>query len=157
MIVGKKQGSKKVQLIFFIIFLCALLLAKVWQYHWPQESLVFAGERIDVHIAQTPWHWHRGLGKRASMEGMDGMLFVFPFAERHGFVMRDMQFPIDIVWINQGVVVDIAPSVMPEPGVAEADLRVYRPRAEATMVLELPAGWTAAHGVIIGDTLSAAQ
>ena len=67
--------------------------------------------------------------------------------------MRGMRFPIDIVWLSDGVVVDIAPSVPIEPGVPEADLRVYYPRLKANTVIELPAGWAEGHGLKIGDEL----
>jgi uncharacterized membrane protein (UPF0127 family) len=76
------------------------------------------------------------------------MLFLYPFFEKHVFVMRDMKFSIDIIWFNAGEVVDIAPSVPVQP-----QDRQYTPRASANAVLELPAGWAEAHKLQIGDHL----
>jgi uncharacterized membrane protein (UPF0127 family) len=82
------------------------------------------------------------------------MVFLFPETKTHGFVMRDMHFPIDIIWLDHGVVVDIAPSVPVEPGAIESDLRVYYPRKPANIVLELNAGWADAHKLRIGDRMA---
>lgn len=136
--------------IIFIAVLVSALGLKLWQWHWPTSSIVLRGETLDVLVAKTPAHWYRGLGKRDNLGDSDGMLFLFPEAGRHGIVMRDMRFPIDIVWIEQGVVVDIAPRVQLEPGVEEKDLTVYYPRTDASVVLELPAGWADKHGLMIG-------
>ena len=66
-----------------------------------------------------------------------------------------MQFAIDIVWLNDGVVVDIAPNVQPEPfDVKEYELAVYVPRDVANAVLEFEAGWVKKHNLKIGDRLS---
>lgn len=155
MILGKKHGSKKGHFIFFIIFLVALGGLKLWQYRWPKAEVTLDGAHLNVLVAKTPWHWHRGLGKRANMDGFDAMLFIYPKSDRYGFVMRDMQFPIDIVWIHRGIVVDIAPAVPIEPGKEEGEYTVYLPRTEADTVIELPAGWAAANDLKIGDILRA--
>jgi uncharacterized membrane protein (UPF0127 family) len=69
--------------------------------------------------------------------------------------MRDMQFSIDVVWLREEKVVDIASSLPLEPGVPEGELRGYFSRGLADMVLELPAGWVVAHELKIGDQLVA--
>ncbi len=144
---------KRSQRIFLVIFLLALIVAKLLQYHWPQATIVLKGETLNVLVAQTPAQQHLGLGKRERLAPHDGMLFIFDESLKHTFVMRDMLFPIDIVWFQQGVVVDIAPNLKPESDRDEAHLTRYRPRKEANTVLELPAGWAEAHGLKIGDSL----
>ena len=83
----------------------------------------------------------------------DGMLFVFANRVQHTFVMRNMLFPIDIVWLNKGEIVDIAPNIQPEPGKNEASLTPYFARLPSDMVLELVAGTVAKNGLKIGDKL----
>ena len=111
------------------------------------------GAPLELLVADTPARQTLGLGKRDSLAPYDGMIFILGVSDRYGFVMRGMRFPIDIVWLSDGVVVDIAPSVPIEPGVPEADLRVYYPRLKANTVIELPAGWAEGHGLKIGDEL----
>lgn len=148
----KKQISKKTVIVFLVIFFGSYLFLRFWNMRFPEADILLKNEPLTVQVARTPEQWYRGLGGRESME-TDGMLFFFSLADEHAMVMRDMQFSIDIVWLAKGVVVDIAPSVPIQPGVPEEELFVYQPRVPATMVLELPAGWTNAHGLVIGDRL----
>ncbi len=149
----KKSRSSYYHMAIIVIFFAAAVGLKALQYYWPKATLQFGNTTIRVLVAKTPAHQHRGLGNRDTLEPYDGMLFVFPEARRVGIVMRDMRFPIDIVWLSGGSVVDIAPRAPLEPGVAEENLHVYFPRQDADLVLELPAGWTEEHGIRIGDRL----
>ena len=117
---------------------------------------MLANQELTVLLARTPKQLHQGLGRRDVMP-KDGMLFLFPYPRKVGIVMRDMRFPLDIVWLGEGKVVDIAPNVATEPGVGEAGLRVYYPRYEASMVLELPAGWASTNGLKIGDSITVTE
>jgi hypothetical protein len=95
--------------------------------------------------------FYRGLGGRESLPDDRGMLFIFPEPGRHGFWMKDMLFPIDIIWISaEGRVVDIQ-AAQPEPGVPDPRLRRYGPSGEAKYVLEVRAGLAAEKGVQVGD------
>ena len=95
--------------------------------------------------------FYRGLGGRESLPDDRGMLFVFPEPGRHGFWMKDMLIPIDIIWISaEGRVVDIQ-AAQPEPGVADPQLKRYNPSGEAKYVLEVRAGLAAEKGVQVGD------
>ncbi len=42
----------------------------------------------------------QGLGGRSDVPENYGMLFVFPTDQRVGFWMKDMQVPIDIIWLS---------------------------------------------------------
>jgi len=148
----KQTKLKKWQLVFFGLFVLAFLFLKFWQLRWPEAHLVLGENRIHVQVARTIYHQYRGLGKRDTIAPYDGLLFLYGQKARHGIVMREMRFPIDIIWLADGVVVDIAPNVQVEP-VPEKLLTVYRPRSEANLVLETAAGWSAAHDVKIGTVL----
>jgi len=148
---------KKSHVIFLVVFVVAFVGLKLWQYHWPEADIVVDGERLHVEVARTDYHKQKGLGGRSSMGDVDGMIFLFDLPGQHGIVMRDMEFPIDIVWVDHGAIVDIAPSVPVEPGVPEGQLRRYIPRIKANVVLELPAGWAEAHELEIGDRVEIAR
>lgn len=150
-----KALISKWQLFFIGAFLVSFVVLVVWNnLIGPRtEVVVLADEPLEVYVADTLKHMYTGLGGRDDLGGKDGMLFLYDFPGKHAIVMRDMRFPIDIVWLNGGNVVDIAPAVPIEPGVPEYALTSYSPREDATMVLELPAGWAAVHDLEIGDTL----
>lgn len=152
-----KHTLKKWHIVFLIIIGLAFIILNVWQYHWPEANVELRGQKLHVLVAKDFYHQYRGLGKRDSLGAYDGMLFAFNFADRQGIVMRDMRFPLDIVWLNQGEVIDYIQNVQLEPGVEESQLSVYYPRQDADMVLELPAGWVQNHGLKIGEVLKAVK
>ena len=148
-----KPVSKKMKWLL-IIFLVAAGGLQLWKFRWPKMVLELKGEKLNVLVADTYYHQRKGLGGRESLSPYDGMLFLFSFPAKQAFVMRDMEFPIDIVWLKQQIVVDMAKNVqIEELGTLEEGLQRYYPRVEATAVLELPAGWADSHQLQIGDAL----
>jgi len=143
---------KKWPWFFLIIFLVIWAILRFYDFYWPSATVRFpAGQEIKVLLADRPSHWQRGLSGRSDLGEYGGMLFIFGEKSRHTMVMREMKFPLDIVWLDSGMVVDIAPGLQPEPGKSEAGLTRYAPRLPATAVLELPAGSVARYGLKIGD------
>ncbi|KKW41775.1 MAG: hypothetical protein UY92_C0014G0100 [Candidatus Magasanikbacteria bacterium GW2011_GWA2_56_11] len=146
------SGKKRVKITVGILFAAAAIL-QLWKWHWPEASVVLSGRELRVQVAKTFYHQHRGLGGREALAPYDGLLFPFGIPSRYAFVMRDMRFPIDIIWFRGGAVVDIAPNVQPENR-PEEQLTRYYPRTEADLALEVPAGWAERHGVKLGDRIS---
>ena len=102
---------------------------------------VFVGERQYVlERADTDIKREKGLGERDALCKECGMLFVFDEPGQYAFWMKDMRFPLDIVWLSGDNVVFVAHNVQPdfsgiiEPGVA-AD-RVIEVNAGAAESLE---------------------
>jgi uncharacterized membrane protein (UPF0127 family) len=62
-----------------------------------------------------------------------------------------MRFPIDIIWVREGVVVDLHKNVQPSSGEA---LQTYAPIEPADAVLELRAGTAEKLGIQPGDRLA---
>lgn len=115
------------------------------------EMISVNGHELRVEIADSPEETTRGLSGRESMGTDEGMLFVFNDTRKHTFWMKDMQFPLDILWIRDGAVVEIAAD-MPAP--KEGGLpEIYRPSETANMVLELNAGRAAEIGLEIGSEI----
>ncbi len=59
---------------------------------------------FDVAVADTLVKRDRGLSGREPLLVNQGMYFIFPVALSYGFWMKEMNFPIDIVWIYKGQV-----------------------------------------------------
>ena len=106
-----------------------------------------------VEVADTIVSRTRGLSGRAGLKENEGMLFVFGSPDMHGFWMKDMKFPIDIVWIRGEKIVGFAENTMPEPGKSLLNLRVYYSPEPADRVLEIKAGLVEKFGLKIGDTV----
>ncbi len=111
------------------------------------------GERtLEVVLAETAAEQELGLSSRETL-GADGMLF--PFSEPYipFFWMNQMEFALDFVWIANGVVVDMHENV-PAPLPQSSEIVRVSPRQKVDAVLELPAGFIAAHGITMGTPFS---
>ncbi|MEK7542016.1 MAG: alpha/beta fold hydrolase [Patescibacteria group bacterium] len=112
------------------------------------------GASLVAEKASERTAWARGLSGREAIGENQAMLFVFGRPDRYAIWMKEMQFPIDIFWIRNGVVVDMEENVpAPAPGVGDAALPVYRPDADAEMVLETRAGFAKKYHILIGDRI----
>ena len=56
--------------------------------------------KIAVEIVDTPKKRQQGLSGRDDLAENKGMLFVYTEPETIGIWMKDMKFPIDILWFN---------------------------------------------------------
>jgi len=65
--------------------------------------------------------------------------------------MPDMFYPLDMIWINNGTVVDISANVTTTFNPSAPTF--YMPVAPARYVLEVNAGFAAAHGIVPGSTV----
>ncbi|MCL4404088.1 DUF192 domain-containing protein [Patescibacteria group bacterium] len=111
---------------------------------------------IVADTARTSAERSQGLGGRTSLNINDGMYFIFPDAESYGFWMKDMNFPIDIVWINGDTVIGYTANVpAPAAGTPDSALQIYYPPAPVDRVLELHAGRAAMLHLSVGDTVVA--
>lgn len=108
---AKNKTSKFQLLILGFIILFSFCLKIYYDYYWPKAEVVIGGHALNVLVADNMKHWQKGLGGRKDLGKYDGMIFLFPTTEQHVFVMREMQFPIDIIWIKGNEIVDMAPSV----------------------------------------------
>ena len=120
-------------------------------------SLEIAEQSLEVEVVTTAENTAQGLSGREEI-GSDGMLFLFPQSRIRSFWMKEMRFPIDIIWINHGVVIGVAPAVPPpEPGQSLEALPRYISPAPADTVLEVPAGYAAEHGIQTGSPVHIAR
>jgi uncharacterized membrane protein (UPF0127 family) len=122
-------------------------LPQVAQPPLQTAEIAVGGVPLTVELAYLPADTSRGLGYREGLAPGTGMLFLFEGPAPRSFWMRGMQFCIDIIWIEHGVIQG-AESVCPAPaGTADADLTSYISPVPVTYVLEVPAGWLAAYGL----------
>ena len=106
-------------------------------------------EVITLDIADTPESRRQGLSGRESLDEDKGLLFVMERPSIYGFWMKDMNFPIDILWLDRKLkVVHIETAVSPN-----SYPRVYRPTEPALYVIEVNAGKANKLGVNLGEKL----
>lgn len=87
-------------------------------------------------IADTISKRIKGLSNRGSLPKDEAMLFVFDKCDYHGFWMKDMNFPIDIIWLNEEkVIVDIKTNIEPKTWP-----KIFYPNQLAYYGIEINAG-----------------
>ena len=92
----------------------------------------------------------QGLGDRKSVPSNFGMLFVFQKQGNYGFWMKDMEVPIDILWLSDtGTIEKIDPSVA-----TSTYPEILYPPTPVKYVLETAAGESAQRGWKIGTHLA---
>lgn len=106
------------------------------------------GHIVNVEIAETSKQRELGLSGRQSLASDAGMLFVFEEPDRYGFWMKDMNFPLDFIWIKDSKVIEITSNV------PETNLNIYKPKEAVDKVLEVNAGWASKNQINIGDSIS---
>ena len=143
--------------IIFIIFVIFCYQKFVWQYFVGNHQLVTVtlkdnffvkpSQTLKIEVVKTPNSLARGLSGRSALidqkgEKIDGLLFIFPTAEIQNFWMKEMQFNIDICWLNQWQVFNCTRNVpYPSEGQSLRDLDVYSSPSPASAVLETLPGF----------------
>jgi uncharacterized membrane protein (UPF0127 family) len=113
---------------------------------------------VPVEVATTSEEQQRGLSGRAKLEHDSGMLFDFhndTHQRIRNFWMIDMQFNIDIIWIRNGNIIGIEKNVpKPEANTPPSQLPRYPSPDVVDYVLEVNAGWSDEHNILVGDTIT---
>jgi len=153
---SRPSGSKSRVVILFLA--CAALAAfyfvnsankaKSPSPEWKKGKIIVKDQTLDVYLATTPTEHETGLSAFSGIRSNQGMLFVFEGLGRPSFWMKDMKFPIDIVWINNNQIVDIAKNL---PVQYDSNLTRYYPNVDIDRVLETNAGWCEKNDIKIGD------
>jgi len=105
---------------------------------------------VDVRIADTQAQRYTGLSDTESLAPNEGMLFVHDREDEYAYVMRNMSFPIDIIFIStNGTITTIHHAPTPPEGTGDVDLTRYEGRGK--YVLEVNRGWVNQTGVGVGD------
>lgn len=116
------------------------------------NTVTIDGKTFTVELAVTPDQQAAGLSNRPSIGATAGMLFLFNPPSQPYFWMKDMRFPIDIIWIRSGTIVHVtrnAPS--PSAGQDSATLPMYQAGSDVDNVLEVAAGQ--ANDFAVGDSV----
>lgn len=110
---------------------------------------------VNIEIADTPSKRGRGLSNRVSLPQDSGMLFIFEAPTRPKFWMKELNFPLDFIWIKEGRVVEIMANVPnPVPGTLDSELAIYQPAIEIDQVLEVNAGFIKKNNIMVGDRVN---
>jgi len=134
--------------IFFIALIISLLflsLISIFFHSQPnvlgsqrdQKKITVNDQTFTVDVADTDNKRVQGLSGRKNLKQNEGMLFIFPDKSIRAFWMKDMNFPLDIIWIDSDTIVGFVENAPPEG--ANPINRYYSP-VPVDKILELNAG-----------------
>jgi len=107
---------------------------------------------LKAYLACTEKEQEKGLGDRSSISNSDAMLFVFSEPSSRTFWMKDMLFPIDLLWLDSSGRVVGFENNMPPPTTSNLDeLRSYPSPGAVSYVLEGNASLIEMSGVSKGS------
>ncbi len=153
------KGIKKIKLapkksIFIVVILLVIALLCLAIFFAKTNNNIAKVQIGDVNysleLVSTDATRQQGLSEKPNLEPNTGMLFDFKQNGYWQIWMKDMNFAIDILWLNNqkqvvGVKQDALPQNYPES---------YGAEQQSQYVVELPAGSVNERNIKIGDTLT---
>jgi uncharacterized membrane protein (UPF0127 family) len=114
------------------------------------RTLHVSRQSYSLEIADNSDEQQKGLSDRDSMPRDHGMLFAFHYEEKLCFWMKDMHFPLDMIWLDAGHRVvhleqNLSPDTYPDQ---------FCSHTPARYVIELNAGEVARAGIRKGQNLN---
>ncbi|MDE2188546.1 MAG: DUF192 domain-containing protein [Patescibacteria group bacterium] len=111
------------------------------------------GSAINLLAAVTPSEQEQGLGDLRYLASSTGMFFIFNQPGNYGFWMKGMEFPLDIIWLDQNFKIvhienDLSTSTYPD---------VFYPDALSRYVIEVNAGIAKQYDLSVGQTMQIYQ
>ena len=101
-----------------------------------------------AYVANNNADREKGLSIFNKINDSQAMLFVFDSSKKYSFWMKDMKFPIDIVWLDEnGQIVFISENVP-----VDSYPNMFTPDTDSRYVLEFNADIVKKDGIKIGDT-----
>ncbi len=142
---------KKNQIIVIVI-IGVFLIGALWYFGFrpaSQNSYVKINDiTVEVEIADDLTEQKTGLSNRESLAAGSGLLFVFEEKKVRSFWMKNMQFAIDIIWIQDDSVVHLSRNLLPE---GANPTNQYSSNWPVNYVLEVNAGFVEANQIEVGD------
>lgn len=143
--------SQKRILLFLSFFIIILAIFVIFGANKPiKQVVVLSGKEFKADIAYKSEELEKGLSGREALPPGYGLLFVFDKPDKYGFWMKDMNFPIDMIWISDtnkivGLQKSVSPSTYPE---------VFYPENNSLYVFEITGGQAELLNLKIGDQVN---
>ncbi len=116
---------------------------------YTKVPVTIGGNAFSAVLADTDSKRILGLSGWQSMSSNQVMLFVFDYPDKWGIWMKDMLFPIDIMWFDENLnmvhfVENVSPETFPE---------VFEPKSNSLYIVEAKAGFIEKNSLSIGSRI----
>lgn len=140
-----------------LVIICILIALGTYVFlRRPQTQsniIIINNHQFEIEYARTNAEIEHGLSGRTSLDQNRGMIFLFSQKALYRFWMKDMHFPLDMIWIDNDIIVDISANVPTPQNPDLSQLPTYSPRQPADKVLEINAGLAQKYSFQIGDKI----
>lgn len=121
-----------------------------WRVHFPSlVPVVIGSTTVQASVADSLPERIKGLSETPYMPKEVVKLFVFGIAGEHAIWMKDMNYGIDILWLDdKGMIIDIEEKVSPETYPES-----FAPSKPAWYIIEANEGFVEENQIKIGDTV----
>jgi uncharacterized membrane protein (UPF0127 family) len=143
-----RKGVLSWGLVLLVLALVAVAAYYVMAPQLRPHVTVRLGDGVFLaQVARTPEAREKGLSGTTGLRENEGMLFIYDTEDKWAMWMKDMNYPIDIIWLDKDKkVVYIVKNAPPESYPYES----FTPKQNAKYVLELPAGMVGKKAISIG-------
>lgn len=139
---------KKLLLILIPILILLIIGAFFYNfYQFSRPTVEINGQKFNLLVAKTDKDKQIGLSKYKNLPQDKGMIFIFDKPGSYPFWMKDMKFPIDILFIKQNTIVTSYKNVPIN------NLTIYTPTESVDKVLEINAGLSDKYNISAGNTV----
>lgn len=132
----KLEPKKKYLLVVLVGLL--LLLASIFTFLISNQKqyIHIDNNKYTAEIVETEQTRKKGLSGRKSLSWQNAMVFKFDQEGYWNIWMKDMKFPIDVLWVNkEGRVISIEKNLQPS-----SYPKTFGPNEKSFTVVELPSG-----------------
>lgn len=137
-----------------IAIIIAVAISQGYLNPFGKNATVTIGKQtFKTTIATSDKDKQIGLSNKTTLPQDGGMLFTFTKPDYYAFWMKEMKFPIDIIFIKDSKIVTIFPNV-PVPASADENPPIYKPEEPADTVLEINAGLSQKNNFQKGDAVT---
>lgn len=146
---------KKILIVLIITIISIIIIIVINSFTKPKQATVtIRNQSFIVEVADTDDKRTKGLSGRENLEENRGMLFVFEKPDLYSFWMKEMKFPIDILFIKNDKIITIHQNVPPpKNNVPLYQLPLYKPKETANYVLEINTGLSQKYNFKEGDSV----
>lgn len=136
-------------LFIFGLYKTFFALQKMSCGSYDQRYIKINEKIVRVDISDNDCKRILGLSGRKELKNDTGMFFVFPEVGNYGFWMKDMNFPIDILWIDKnfnivGIEENVATSTYP---------KILGEKYFSSYVLEVSSGYSTKNKIEVGNKI----
>lgn len=136
---------KKILLILIIVVVSFF----IFYHNTGSEFITIEINGIKIK-AEVPENYSQGLSGRKFLPEQEGMIFIFEEPDYYSFWMKDMNFEIDIIWIDKNKkIVDLSKNISPETWP-----NYFQPEREVKYVLEVTGGFVKSNEIKVGERVS---